>query len=67
MILTQISGGQAPDIFNGGGGWLLEFQSASTLAALGDLLPADLARQVLGIGYQSHDSWWHALWYALLP
>lgn len=42
LILTQISGGQAPDIFNGGGGWLLEFQSAGVLAPLTDLLPADL-------------------------
>lgn len=42
LILTQISGGQAPDIFNGGGGWLLEFQSVGELAALTDLMPADL-------------------------
>ena len=42
VILTQISGGQAPDLFNGGGGWLLEFQAVNELAALNDLLPADL-------------------------
>jgi len=42
LLLTQISGGQAPDIFNGGGGWLLEFQSAGVLAPLTDLMPADL-------------------------
>lgn len=42
VILTQISGGDAPDIFNGGGGWLLEFEAVGELAALNDLLPADL-------------------------
>ncbi|HXF60972.1 MAG TPA: sugar ABC transporter substrate-binding protein [Caldilineaceae bacterium] len=42
VLLTQISGGQAPDIFNGSGQWLLEFQSVGELAALDDLLPAEL-------------------------
>jgi len=38
LLLTQISGGQAPDIFNGSGQWLLEFASVNELTALGDLL-----------------------------
>ena len=42
VILTQISGGQPPDIFNGAGQWLLEFQSADELAPLDDLMGADL-------------------------
>ena len=42
LLLTQISGGQAPDIFNGGGGWLLEFEAVNEIAVLDDLLPADL-------------------------
>lgn len=53
LILTQISGGQAPDIFNGGGGWLLEFQSAGTLAALTDLLPADLLDKFWSSGIEA--------------
>lgn len=38
LLLTQISGGQAPDIFNGSGQWLLEFASAGETAQLDDLL-----------------------------
>jgi ABC-type glycerol-3-phosphate transport system substrate-binding protein len=38
LLLTQISGGQAPDIFNGAGQWLLEFTSASETAELDDLM-----------------------------
>ncbi|MCC6455626.1 MAG: sugar ABC transporter substrate-binding protein [Caldilineaceae bacterium] len=53
LLLTQISAGQAPDIFNGGGGWLLEFQSAGTIAALTDLLPADLLDKFWPSGIQA--------------
>jgi ABC-type glycerol-3-phosphate transport system substrate-binding protein len=53
VILTQISGGQAPDIFNGGGGWLLEFQSVGELAALDDLMPADLLDKFWESGIQA--------------
>lgn len=42
VLLTQISGGQPPDIFNGAGQWLLEFQSADELAPLDDLMGAEL-------------------------
>ena len=42
VILTQISGGQPPDIFNGAGQWLLEFQSAEELAPLDELMGAEL-------------------------
>lgn len=38
LLLTQISGGQAPDIFNGSGQWMLEFTSASETSELDDLL-----------------------------
>jgi ABC-type glycerol-3-phosphate transport system substrate-binding protein len=38
LLLTQISGGQAPDIFNGAGQWLLEFTSAGETAELDDLM-----------------------------
>ncbi|MDP2662512.1 MAG: substrate-binding domain-containing protein, partial [Dehalococcoidia bacterium] len=41
VILTQVSGGQAPDLFNGGGGWLLEFASVNELAVLNDLMGQD--------------------------
>jgi multiple sugar transport system substrate-binding protein len=53
VILTQISGGQAPDIFNGGGGWLLEFESVGELAPIGDLLPADLLDKFWPSGIQA--------------
>lgn len=53
VLLTQISGGQAPDIFNGSGQWLLEFQSVGELAALTDLLPADLLEQFWPSGIQA--------------
>jgi ABC-type glycerol-3-phosphate transport system substrate-binding protein len=53
LLLTQISGGQAPDIFNGGGGWLLEFQAAGVLAALTDLMPADLLDKFWESGLQA--------------
>ena len=53
VLLTQISGGQAPDIFNGGGGWLLEFQSVGELAPLDDLLPADLLDKFWESGIQA--------------
>lgn len=41
LLLTQISGGQAPDIFNGAGQWLLEFNSVGELAPLDDLMGKD--------------------------
>lgn len=42
VILTQISAGQAPDIFNGSGVWLLEFQSVDEIQPLDELMSADL-------------------------
>ncbi len=53
VILTQISGGQPPDIFNGSGQWLLEFQSADELAALDDLMGADLLDNFWESGIQA--------------
>lgn len=53
VLLTQISGGQAPDLFNGGGGWLLEFQAVGEIAALDDLLPADLLDKFWESGLQA--------------
>jgi ABC-type glycerol-3-phosphate transport system substrate-binding protein len=53
VLLTQISGGQAPDIFNGGGGWLLEFQAVGELAALNDILPADLLDKFWSSGIEA--------------
>jgi ABC-type glycerol-3-phosphate transport system substrate-binding protein len=53
VLLTQISGGQAPDIFNGSGQWLLEFESVDELAALSDLLPADLLDKFWESGIQA--------------
>ncbi|CAN5773697.1 ABC transporter substrate-binding protein [soil metagenome] len=41
LLLTQISGGQAPDIFNGSGQWCLEFTSAKETAPLDDLMGKD--------------------------
>ncbi|RIK35929.1 MAG: hypothetical protein DCC55_28860 [Chloroflexi bacterium] len=41
LLLTQISGGQAPDLFNGSGQWLLEFNSVGELAPLDDLMGQD--------------------------
>lgn len=53
VLLTQISGGQPPDIFNGSGQWLLEFQSADELAALDDLMGADLLDNFWESGIQA--------------
>jgi N,N'-diacetylchitobiose transport system substrate-binding protein len=53
MLLAQISDGQAPDIFNGSGRWLLEFQAMGELAALGDLLAADLLATFWESGIQA--------------
>ena len=41
LLLTQISGGQAPDVFNGSGQWLLEFNAAGETAPLDDLLGSE--------------------------
>jgi N,N'-diacetylchitobiose transport system substrate-binding protein len=53
LLLTQISGGQAPDIFNGGGGWLLEFTSAGETAPLDDLMGADFLANFQPSGLQA--------------
>ncbi|HRW06048.1 MAG TPA: extracellular solute-binding protein [Caldilineaceae bacterium] len=53
VLLTQISGGQPPDIFNGSGQWLLEFQSADELAELDDLMGADLLSNFWESGIQA--------------
>jgi N,N'-diacetylchitobiose transport system substrate-binding protein len=53
VILTQISAGQAPDLFNGGGGWLLEFESVGEIQALDDLMDAELLSQFWGSGIQA--------------
>jgi ABC-type glycerol-3-phosphate transport system substrate-binding protein len=53
LLLTQISGGQAPDIFNGSGQWLLEFNSAGELAPLDDLLGADFLANFQPSGLQA--------------
>jgi ABC-type glycerol-3-phosphate transport system substrate-binding protein len=41
VIRTQMSAGQAPDLFNQGGGGLLEYQAADEVEALDDLMGAD--------------------------
>jgi len=53
VILTQISGGQPPDIFNGAGQWLLEFQSVNELAPLDELMGADLLAKFWPSGIQA--------------
>lgn len=53
VLLTQISGGQPPDIFNGSGQWLLEFQSANELAPLGDLMGEELLANFWESGIQA--------------
>ncbi len=53
VILTQISGGQPPDIFNGSGQWLLEFQSVNELAPLDELMGADLLANFWPSGIQA--------------
>ncbi|MEZ4863560.1 MAG: sugar ABC transporter substrate-binding protein [Caldilineaceae bacterium] len=53
VLLTQISGGQPPDIFNGSGQWLLEFQSADELAPLDDLMGKDLLSNFWESGIQA--------------
>lgn len=53
LLLTQISGGQAPDIFNGGGGWLLEFTSAGETAPLDDLMGAEFLANFQPSGLQA--------------
>jgi ABC-type glycerol-3-phosphate transport system substrate-binding protein len=42
VLLTQISGGDAPDVFNHAGQFLLELQSAGEITALNDLMSAEL-------------------------
>jgi len=41
VIRTQMSAGQPPDIFNQGGGQLLEYQAADEVEALNDLMGQD--------------------------
>jgi len=53
LLLTQISGGQAPDIFNGSGQWLLEFASVNEATALGDLLGQDFLSKFQPSGIQA--------------
>ncbi|MBI3958263.1 MAG: sugar ABC transporter substrate-binding protein, partial [Chloroflexi bacterium] len=53
VLLTQISGGQAPDIFNGSGQWLLEFQSVNELAVLDDLMDKELLSHFWESGIQA--------------
>lgn len=53
VILTQISAGQAPDIFNGSGVWLLEFQSVGEIQQLNDLMAADLLDKFWESGIQA--------------
>jgi N,N'-diacetylchitobiose transport system substrate-binding protein len=53
LLLTQISGGQAPDIFNGSGQWLLEFNAAGELAALDDLMGKDFLANFWESGIQA--------------
>lgn len=53
VLLTQISGGQPPDIFNGAGQWLLEFQSADELAPLDELMGEELLSNFWASGIQA--------------
>lgn len=53
VLLTQISGGQPPDIFNGSGQWLLEFQSAEELAPLDELMGEELLANFWASGIQA--------------
>lgn len=53
LLLTQISGGQAPDIFNGAGQWLLEFASVGETAPLDDLMGADFLAAFQPSGLQA--------------
>lgn len=53
VLLTQISGGQPPDIFNGSGQWLLEFQSAEELAPLDELMGAEMLANFWASGIQA--------------
>lgn len=53
VILTQISGGQAPDLFNGGGGWLLEFESVDELAPLDELMGQEMLSNFWESGIQA--------------
>src|SRR5262245_15166609 len=41
LLVTQISGGQAPDLANGSAQWLGEWASIKELAPLDDLLPQE--------------------------
>ena len=53
LLLTQISGGQAPDVFNGSGQWLLEFASVNEAAALGDLMGQEFLDKFQPSGLQA--------------
>jgi ABC-type glycerol-3-phosphate transport system substrate-binding protein len=53
VILTQISAGQPPDLFNGAGVWLLEFESVDELASLDELMDKELLSQFWASGIQA--------------
>ena len=53
LLLTQISGGQAPDIFNGSGQWLLEFTAAGETTELDDLMGKDFLSAFWESGIQA--------------
>lgn len=53
LLLTQISGGQAPDIFNGSGQWCLEFTSAGETTELDDLMGKDFLANFWPSGIQA--------------
>lgn len=53
LLLTQISGGQAPDIFNGSGQWCLEFTAAGETTELDDLMGKDFLANFWPSGIQA--------------
>lgn len=53
LLLTQISGGQAPDIFNGSGQWLLEFTAVKETTELDDLLGKEFLANFQPSGIQA--------------
>lgn len=64
VIRTQMSAGQPPDIFNQGGGQLLEYHAADEVEALNDLMGEDFLANFWksGIDAMSVDGkLWHAL------
>jgi ABC-type glycerol-3-phosphate transport system substrate-binding protein len=69
VILTQTSAGQPPDIYNYGGGGLLEFQSAGELEPLDDLMGEDFLANFWesGINAMSVDGKLYGMPYFLDP